>query len=133
MHRFLIVVSLSAALALSGRFALPLSSEPYSPPQEAPQDKGALSLSEMFEQILRGFLSEAEPQLRELERGFSALEPEIQRFLDELRGMTQYHPPEILPNGDILIRRRATTPPQADQSVPRGDEDASPSVPPFEL
>lgn len=75
-----------------------------------------------MERMLRDFMTEAEPQLRELERGLTELEPELDRFLGQMRDMTQYHPPEVLPNGDILIRRRQPeelspdTPPEADAS-----------------
>ncbi|WP_146257640.1 hypothetical protein [Roseinatronobacter thiooxidans] len=89
---------------------------------------------DLFERMLRGFMRDAQPHLRELERDFTALEPELQRLLQNLRDMTQYHPPEILPNGDILIRRRQggdTAPepaPDQDRVSPETESDL-----PFEL
>ena len=47
--------------------------------------------------------------LREMGPAFSAL-------LDEIKDWTAYHPPEILPNGDIIIRRK--TP---EEMAPDGD------------
>lgn len=134
MWRVSVIISVASAFLLSGAFFAPVSAQtgPVPPAQDETQQEGPIPLTDLFERLLRGFLSEAEPQLRELERGFSALEPEIQRFLDELRGMTQYHPPEILPNGDILIRRREEVPPLQDHSAPNGD-DGPPSGTPFEL
>ena len=134
MRRLLVIISITSAFILFGALAEPVSAQtgPMPPAQDEPQQDAPTPFADLFERLLRGFLSEAEPQLRELERGFSALEPEIQRFLDELRGMTQYHPPEILPNGDILIRRREDTPPLEDHSAPNGDADP-PSLAPFEL
>lgn len=85
---------------------------------------------EFIDRMLRGFMTEVEPQMRELERGFEALEPELQGFLDRMRDMTRYHPPEVLPNGDILIRRRQADDPE-DEVVP--DSDAPRSLIPFEL
>lgn len=100
---------------------------------ETPESEEApVLLMDLFDRLLRGFITEIEPQMRELERGFSSLEPELQRFLDEMRGMTQYHPPEVLPNGDILIRRRAQSAPE-EAPEPQEEEKAAPSGDPFEL
>jgi hypothetical protein len=104
------------------------------------QDEGARpdaqastpQIFDLFERMLRGFLRDAQPHLRELERDFTAIEPELQRLLQNLRDMTQYYPPEILPNGDILIRRR-----EGGDTAPDPDQDpASPETEsdlPFEL
>ena len=56
--------------------------------------------------LLRGLMAEIEPGLRELQ--------------ERIGDLSAYHPPEVLPNGDILIRRR--TPQQADPPDPPGDE-----------
>ena len=61
------------------------------------EEKGEMSegfdlLSEGTKLLLRGLMSEMEPAFRELE--------------DALDNLHAYHPPEILPNGDIIIRRR---------------------------
>lgn len=49
-------------------------------------------LSEGTRLLLRGLMGEIEPALRELEGA--------------LQDMNAYHPPEVLPNGDIVIRRK---------------------------
>ena len=49
-------------------------------------------LSEGTKLLLKGLLGEIEPALRELEGALSDLHA--------------YHPPEVLPNGDIIIRRK---------------------------
>ena len=43
-------------------------------------------------QLLRGLMAELEPGLRDLQ--------------DRIGDLSAYHPPEIQPNGDILIRRK---------------------------
>lgn len=48
--------------------------------------------------LLRGFVDEMAPLLRDLEG-----------MIDDL---ALYHPPEILPNGDILLRRRVPRDPE---------------------
>lgn len=112
MRRYILPVLLATSLAL------PLQAQDRPVPHG--DDAPATPLFDFFERMLRGFMTEVEPQMRELERGFDALEPELQGFLERLRGMTQYHSPEVLPNGDILIRRReaeSDTPPDPDQPV----------------
>ncbi len=49
-------------------------------------------LSEGTKLLLKGLMGEIEPALRDLEGALSDL--------------NAYHPPEILPNGDIIIRRK---------------------------
>lgn len=122
-----------AALSLSVAFAAPLAAQEADvPDRSAPEVEEAVPLFDLFERLLQGFLTEVEPQMRELERGFAALEPDLQRLLDEVRGLTQYHPPEVLPNGDILIRRRQAADPEADAMPEDGSEPSTPEAP-FEL
>ncbi len=88
------------------------------------------------EALLRGWMDEVEPYLRELEPKGEALAEEMTRSLRELfeplGGIGAYHPPEILPNGDIILRRRQPTPedetdpPEADSADTEGED-------PFEL
>ena len=49
-------------------------------------------MAEALRLFMQGFMAEMEPALEDL-----------QGFVDNLNA---YHPPEILPNGDILIRRK---------------------------
>ncbi len=55
-------------------------------------EKGFSLLEEGASLLLQGLLAEIEPKLQELET-----------TLGQLQG---YHPPEFLPNGDIIIRKR---------------------------
>ncbi len=54
--------------------------------------EGLSLLQEGTRMMLRGLMAELEPGLRELQ--------------DRIGDLSAYHPPEILPNGDILIRRK---------------------------
>jgi hypothetical protein len=74
--------------------------------QEADVEEGMDLLSEGTRLLLRGLLAEMEPALRDL-RG-------------ALDGLNAYHPPEMLPNGDIIIRRK--TPEEIEATPPDGDE-----------
>ncbi|MGB3554688.1 MAG: hypothetical protein WBA25_08620 [Jannaschia sp.] len=65
--------------------------------------------------FMDGLMREMEPALRDLEglaQDAAPLLERLQRELGETVGdLNRYHPPEILPNGDILIRRRETPDP----------------------
>jgi hypothetical protein len=81
------------ALTLCLGLALPAAA------QEVPGEGGTTDMDEGFSLLeegtrllLRGLLSEMEPALRELQGA--------------LQNLDAYHPPEVLPNGDILIRRK---------------------------
>ncbi len=63
-------------------------------------------LQEGAERMLRGLLDEMDPVLRDLR--------------DRIDDLSVYHPPEVLPNGDIIIRRR--TPLEPEHSFPPGEE-----------
>jgi hypothetical protein len=57
--------------------------------------------------LLRGLMGELEPALRDLE--------------GVLGDLGAYHPPEILPNGDIIIRRKVPLTPAPEATPPSGD------------
>ncbi len=70
--------------------------------------KGVQLLSEGLQLLLRGLADEIGPILLEIQG----------RIID----LSLYEPPEILPNGDIIIRRK----------VPPGEEPPAPQDPPAE-
>ncbi len=73
--------------------------------QEAPTPKdGAEALAEGFRLLLEGLASEMEPLADDM--------TEIWRdFLNGVEELPAYDPPEVLPNGDIIIRRKSDTVP----------------------
>ncbi|MDD7970522.1 hypothetical protein [Roseinatronobacter alkalisoli] len=117
--------------------ALPVYGEGRDSAPESMQGEGIFGL---IERLLRDFVDHADPHMREMERSLEAAEPELRRLLGQLRDMVDYHPPEVLPNGDILIRRRHPAPDIADpdaeepdQPAPAPSEGAEGTVSPFEL
>ncbi|MDA7427851.1 hypothetical protein PGB28_05220 [Primorskyibacter aestuariivivens] len=85
------------------------------------QDKGTSLMEEGAKLFFKGLMSEMEPALRELEGLADEMEPALRSFAEEmgpaLRGLVDkvedwsaYHPPEILPNGDIIMRRKEPMP-----------------------
>ena len=59
--------------------------------QETPED-GIDLMGEAMRLFMRGLMAEMEPALDDL--------------ADMLDSIDSYHPPEVLPNGDIIIRRK---------------------------
>lgn len=57
---------------------------------------------------LEEFSQDTERALRKL---LEALRPGIEELLDRIDDLSQYEAPEILPNGDIIIRRKRDAPP----------------------
>ena len=65
-------------------------------------------LSRSIQELLRDLFSEVEPQLRELR--------------DAIDNLNEYEPPEMLPNGDIIIRRKTPLDPEPEPE-PEPEED----------
>lgn len=72
--------------------ATPVLAQDTSPVPEKDMQEGMDLMSEGMELLLRGLMGEMEPAMRELREA-----------IDDLNA---YHPPEVLPNGDIIIRRK---------------------------
>ena len=89
----------------------------------AQEEKGGTSLMEEGAKLFfRGLMDEMEPALRELEGLADEIEPAIRSFAEEmgpaLRDLMEqvedwsaYEPPVVLPNGDILLKRKQDAPP----------------------
>lgn len=89
------------------------------------EDSSADLLERGARMFLEGLLQEMEPALEDLQdlgermtpalRGFLAeMGPALKDLMGEVEDWSAYHPPEILENGDIIIRRKL--------DVPKGDE-----------
>ena len=101
-----------AALALSLVLAGPALAQDSQPAPRNPDLSEGLGLLEQGTRLmLRGLMEELGPALREMEEGLGALQ-------EMLGDMTLYHAPEVLPNGDILIRRRTPLEPGAPEPEP---------------
>ncbi|MFD1341850.1 hypothetical protein [Litorisediminicola beolgyonensis] len=126
----------AAILALA--LALPAS---VAPAQE--EEREGRSLMEWgAELFFRGMMQEMEPALRDLQDLAEEMEPALRELIDEIgpalldfveemgpaledlmaevQDWSYYHPPEILPNGDIIIRRREDAPP-LEEAEPDGE------------
>lgn len=96
-----------AAFAVAASLAVP-------PVQAGSDGAGDKPLSEELDQIFQGMIDQMKPALDEF---LDALE-----VLESIDSIKHYERPEVLPNGDIIIRRRGDAPPLPE---PDGDEPES--------
>ena len=73
----------------------------------APAMDDLRDLAEQMGPSMRSFLQEMGPAFAEM--------------LDQVRDWSRYHPPEVLPNGDIIIRKKQAEPETPDESDPQDD------------
>lgn len=77
------------------------------------QDESPSLIERGAQMFMEGLLQEMEPALE----GLSDLGPTLQGFvqemgpalaelMEEVKDWSAYHPPEILPNGDIILRKK---------------------------
>lgn len=90
-------------------------------PVSAHADEGSSDLLERGAQmLLEGLMREIEPALEDLQdfgdkvtpalRGFMAeMGPALDDLMGQIEDWSAYHPPEMLENGDIIIRRKIVT------------------------
>ena len=115
-----------AALTL----ALTLSATAQDVAQEQPEQDERSLMQRGFEMFFERLLNEVEPLKEDLDQLSDALEPSLQALIEEfgpaLRDLadkiddaTRYEAPEVLPNGDIIIRRKEDLVPNTD--VPSAD------------
>lgn len=118
------------ALCLAALPAVAQETLPDSP--EAEKDGFSL-MEEGAKLVLRGLMSEMQPALDEMEKALTEIGPRLETFGDEIAprlhelirlidDFKNYDTPVMLPNGDILIRRKAPLlPPLPDQPGPNGE------------
>ena len=101
-------------IALALLIAMPLPA--------AAQDEGSDLMKRGLQLFFDGLQDEMEPALRELDllmdefgpalRDFATqMGPALRDLLAEVEDWSLYEAPEVLPNGDILIRRKPEAPP----------------------
>lgn len=112
---------LIASLAVLS-LAVPLSAQE----EPVPEDDEGMSLMERGARLfMEGMMREMEPALEGLGelgpmfRDFAQeMGPALRDLIEEVEDWSVYHPPEMLPNGDIIIRRKEPVeeapPPQED-------------------
>ncbi|MDW4548038.1 hypothetical protein R5H32_01600 [Defluviimonas sp. D31] len=90
-------------------------------PGEKSAEEGLSLLEEGARIILRSMIGEVEPALKDLHeemgRALAEMEPAFRDLAAMIGDIRNYHAPEMLPNGDIIIRRKSP----AELAVPKTD------------
>jgi hypothetical protein len=100
--------------------------------QEEEQDQGRSLMEQGAELFLEGLKREMAPALEDLQGLADRFGPSMRSFLqemgpalgemaDQIKDWSAYHPPEILPNGDIIIRKKQPEP-EAEETPPAPGE-----------
>lgn len=96
---------------------------------EAETDQGRSLMERGAELFMEGLTREMAPALQDL-RGlaeqfgpsmqgfFEEMGPAFAGILDQVKDWSNYHPPEILPNGDIIMRRKLDPKDEAEPELP---------------
>lgn len=95
---------------------LPLAAQEAAPADPPVAEEEGPSLMERgLALFFEGFQQEMEPALSEMSKALEQLGPTIAPALEQLMAMvddmTNYEMPEMLDNGDIIIRRKPDAPP----------------------
>lgn len=116
---------LALALALT---ATPLAAQTADDALPDTPAQGLDLMQEGAEMLLRGLMAEIEPPLEDMAQALAALEPRLRELLALVDDLGNYHPPERLENGDIVIRRKTgpgipPPPPLPDTAGPAPETD----------
>ncbi len=112
MKRILVTLPVCAALAL------PVHAEEAETEPPSMMERG-------FQMFLEGFVLEMKPAIEDLQGFADEMEPAFRAFtermgplmadlFDKIDDINRYEVPEVLPNGDIIIRRKPEDAPDAE-------------------
>jgi hypothetical protein len=99
------IVPMLLALTL----AAPVAAQDLVPPplpEPEEESRGADLIEEGAKLLLRGLMEEMDPALDEMGKALSEMEPAIRDLMALIDDIRHYHAPEIMPNGDIIIRKK---------------------------
>ena len=84
--------------------AAPLRAEVTPVPDDA--GKGLSLMQQGAELLFNHMLSKVEPELQNMAEALRQAQPKINEILAMIDDIQNYHAPEKLPNGDIIMRRK---------------------------
>ena len=70
------------------------------------------------QQFLEGLLKEMQPAWAEMRCFMEELGPAMKDFVEEVKDWSAYDPPEMLENGDIILRRKPDVAPAPEPADP---------------
>ena len=89
-------------------FAAPTASSPVQ--AETDTSRGAALVEEGMKLLFQSMLDEMKPALEEMGPKLQELGPHLRKLTDSIPDFSSYEMPEVLPNGDILIRKKRPAP-----------------------
>jgi hypothetical protein len=118
-------------LTLTATILAALSAGPAPAQEPSEEDEGRALIEDGARLLFEGLRRELGPVLEGLRDRAEEMEPALRDFaeqmgpaLRDLMGkigdLSAYHPPEVLPNGDIILRRKSPEELEADR-VPEGE------------
>jgi hypothetical protein len=84
--------------------ASPLLAEETPAPNEG--ERGISLMQQGAELLLNHMMSKVEPSLQDMAEALRQAQPKITEILAMIDDIRNYHAPEKLPNGDIILRRK---------------------------
>ncbi len=99
---------IALALALTLALAAPLATAQEAAP---PAEEGSDLMERGARLLFDGLVQQMSPALDEMAAAMADAEPALRAVLGLMGDIRHYQPPERLPNGDILIRRKPGAPP----------------------
>ncbi|WP_375691042.1 hypothetical protein [Pseudooceanicola sp. LIPI14-2-Ac024] len=104
-------------LILCLALAAPVPAVAQDATENTEEEEGTTLMQRGAQMFMRGMIAEMEPALRRLQERAEEIEPALRSFVDEMgpalldlldrvQDFRGYYPPEMLPNGDIIMRRR---------------------------
>ncbi len=113
MKHMLAPVLLAMTLGLA-----PAMAQDAEPAPNAEIEEGTDLLEEGAKLLLRGLMSEMEPAISDMGEALAEAEPMLRDLMTMIGDIRNYHAPEVLPNGDILIRKKT---PEEIEAAPEGE------------
>ena len=87
------------------------------PPDDV--DEGVSLLQEGAKLLLKGLMANMEPAMQDMGRAITEMQPALNDLLAMMGDVTKYHAPEMLENGDIILRHK--TPAELAPAAPEID------------
>jgi hypothetical protein len=96
-------------------------------PLAAQDDDGPSLMERGAQQFLEGLLQEMEPAFQGMREFMEQMGPAMAELLAEIKDWSVYEPPEVLDNGDIIIRRKPDAP-KTPQTQPAAPSETPPQI-----
>ena len=77
-------------------------------------DKGLSLMQQGAELLFNHMMGQVEPSLQDMAKALKEAQPKLMEILAMMDDLANYHAPEKLPNGDILLRRKTPAELQAE-------------------